>query len=303
METMYDWVLQEDEQHFLPFLPEAVKKEYEEDPQLLIYGMVAEDTAVGAAAVSIIDTRAILEYVYVVPDYRGYNLFGECMANLGYSLWRLQVDELYVRYIPEDYAGIHRQMRFLGARIEKTGSGAMRFTLADIKDNPALSGDTRGVKALAECTPAELDGLYRRITRLGEDLIDLPLALADYELACSCVYMKRGEAVGLLLVAQSEEGIYIPFFFSDTDDVLAPLLLVRFALSQGLMQFSEETEVSLRTVDEKLTKLLVKLTGKEVTEEVEAVWQLIKYNELHLRFVSEFLSSPISGMNRIQDKG
>ena len=64
----------------------------------------------------------------------------------------------------------------------------MRFTLADIRDNPALSGDTPGVRALAECTPVQLDGLYRRITRLDEDLIELPLTLADYELACSCVF-------------------------------------------------------------------------------------------------------------------
>lgn len=296
MDMLYDWVIKEDEQYFLPFFPESIQREYEENPQLLIYGMAAEDTAVGAAAVSIVDRRAILEYVYVAQDYRGYDLLGECMANIGYSLWKLQVDELYARYIPEDSARIHRQMRFLGAHITKTGGGAMRFTLADMKDNPALSGDTPGVRALAECTPEQLDVLYRRIRRLGVDLVDLPLTLADYELACSCVYMKRGEAVGLLLVEQTEEGIYIPFFFADTDDVLAPLLLVRFALSQGLLQFSEDTKVSLCTVDEKLTKLLVKLTGKEAAEEVEVVWPLVEYGERHLRFVSEFLTSPIPGL-------
>lgn len=301
MEVICDWVLQESEQYFLPFLPAAIRQRYKEEPQLLIYGMVAEDTAVGAAAVSIIGTSAILEYVYVAPDYRGCGLFGECMANLGYSLWQRQVDELYARYIPEDDARFHEKMQLLGAHIEKTGSGAMRFTLADIRDNPALSGDTPGVRALAECTKAELDGLYRRIRRLGEDLIDLPLTLADYELACSCVYMKQGETVGLLLVEQSEDGVYIPFFFTDTDDTLAPLLLVRFALSQGLFQFSDDTEVSLRTVDEKLTKLLVKLTGKEVTEEVEAVWPLMEYNARHLRFVSRFLTRPIPEMSEALD--
>ena len=273
-----------------------MQKEYEENPQLLIYGIVVGDTAAGAAAVSIVDRTACLEYVYIAPDYRGYDLFVECMANLGFSLWKLQVDELRARYIPEDYAYVHRQMRFLGAHMKKTGNGVMRFTLADIKDNPALSGDTPGVRALAECTKTELDGLCRRIRRLGEDLIDLPLTLAGYELACSCVYMKHGEAVGLLLVEQTEEGVYIPFFFADTDDTLAPLLLVRFALSQGLLQFPEDTAVSLRTVDEKLTKLLVKLTGKEVTAEVEVVWPLVEYGERHLRFVCEFLTSPISGI-------
>ena len=293
MDVICDLVLQEDEQYFLPFLPTAVRQRYKEEPQMLIYGIVAENTAVGAAAVSIFDMRAILEYVYVAPDYRGCGLFSECLANLGYSLWQRQVDELYARYIPEDDARFHEEMQFLGAHIEKTGNGAMRFTLADIKDHPALSGDMPGIKALAECTKSELDGLCRRIRRLGEDLIDLPLSLADYELACSCVYMKHGEAVGLLLVEQSEDGVYIPFFFADTDDVLVPLLLVHFALSQGLLQFPEDTEVSLRTVDEKLTKLLVKLTGKEVTEEVEAVWLLIEYNERHLRFISQFLTSPI----------
>lgn len=293
MEVIYDWVPQESEQYFLPFLPESVKKEYEENPQLLIYGMVAEDTAVGAAAVSIIGTSAILEYVYIVPDYRGYGLLDECMASLGYSLWKLQVDGVYVRYIPEDDTRIHEEMQLLGAYIEKTGSGVMHFALADIKDHPALSGTTPGVKALAGCKREELDGLYRRIRRRGEDLIDLPLDLADYEPACSCVYMKHGEAVGLLLVEQSEESVYIPFFFTDTDDMLAPLLLVRFALSQGLLQFSEDTTVSFRTVDGKLTKLLVKLSGKEVTEEVEAVWPLVEYTESHVRFVSKFLTSPI----------
>lgn len=297
MEAIFDWVLQESEQYFLPFLPESVKQEYEEDPQLFVYGIAAEDTAVGAAAVSIFDTRAILEYVYIAPDYRGLGLFDECMENLGYSLWMLHVDEVSVRYIPEDYARIHEKMQLLNARIEKTGSGAMRFTLADIKDNPALSGDTPCVTALAECTKAQLDGLYRRIRHLGADLIELPLVLADYELACSCVYIKQGEAVGLLLVEQSEDGVYIPFFFADTDDVLAPLLLVRFALSQGLLQFPEDTEVTLRTVDEKLTKLLVKLTGKAVTEEAEAVWPLVGYNEKYLQYITKDLAASIPGMD------
>lgn len=303
MEMIYDWVMKENDRYFLPFLPASVQKEYEVNPQMLIYGVAADNVAVGAVAVSIIDTGAVLEYVYLAPDYRGYGLFDECMANLGYSLWELQVDEVYARYIPQEEARIHEMMQLLGARMKKTGNGAMRFTLADIRDNPALSGDTPGVRALAECTPAQLDGLYRRITRLDEDLIELPLTLADYELACSCVYMKNDEAVGLLLVEQSEDGIYIPFFFADTDDVMAPLLLVRFALSQGLLQFPEDTAVTLRTVDEKLTKLLVKLSGKEVTEEVEAVWPLIEYNEMHLRFVSEFLTSPIPELRGIQDRG
>lgn len=297
MEAVFDWVLQEDEQYFLPFLPKLVQREYEENPRLLVYGMVVGDTAVGAAAVSVIDTQAIFEYVYIAPDYRGRGLFGECMDNLGYSLWTLHVVEVYVRYILGDAARFHEKMQLLGAHIEKTGSGAMHFTLADIKDHPALSGAAPGVKALAECKREELDGLYRRIWQLGEDFIDLPLDLVRYELACSCVYMKHGEAVGLLLVEQSQDGVYIPFFFTDTDDVLAPLLLVRFALSQGLFQFSEDTKVSLRTVDEKLTKLLVKLTGKAVTEEVEAVWPLVGYNEKYLQFIMKDMTIPIPGMD------
>lgn len=297
MEAIFDWVLQDCEQYFLPFLPASVQKEYEENPQLLVYGMVVEDTAVGAVAIRVIDARAILEYVYIAPDYRGRGLFDACMENLGFSLWTLHVDEVYARYIPEDDMRIHEKMQHLGAYIEKTGNGAMNFTLADIRDNPALSGNTPGVKALAECERAQLDGLYRRIMRLGEDLIDLPLDLSGYELACSCVYMKHGEAVGLLLVEQSQDGVYIPFFFSDTDDTLAPMLLVRFALSQGLMQFSEDTKVSLRTVDAKLTRLLVKLTGKAVTEEVEAVWPLVGYNEKYLQLLSNELISPIPGMD------
>jgi len=46
MEMIYDCVMKENDRYFLPFLPASVQKEYEVNPQMLIYGVAADNVEV-----------------------------------------------------------------------------------------------------------------------------------------------------------------------------------------------------------------------------------------------------------------
>lgn len=294
MSVVYDWVPENQVKFFMDFVPEQLRKAYENEQQLMIYGIVEDHVAVGAAVVHVMEPESILNYIYVAPDYRGRGLCGECLANLGYALWQAGVYWVTARYIPKDHPVVHALLLAGGAWENPAGCGSFRFSLKEVKDNKIFTGSTEGVFPLSGCTEAELTLLSRRIRQKGFVPVQLPISPADYEADCSCVYRKNGQIEAILLAKRQGEEVELPFVYSDAESPAVFLVLMRFAMQEGLKRYPGETVCTLRSVDEPMTKLLEKLLERPMEEEaVRVTWPLTSYDEYHRQFMEMLMEEPM----------
>lgn len=294
MSMVYDWVPGDQVKFFMDFVPEQLRQAYEKGQQLMIYGVAEDHVAVGAAVVHVMEPESILNYIYIAPDYRGRGLCGECIANLGYALWQAGVHWVTARYIPKDHPEIHRILLGSGAWENPAGCGSFRFRLKDVKDNQIFAGSTEGVSPLSGCTEAELALLGRSIKQKNFAPVPLPVDPADYEADCSCVYKKNGQIQAILLAKMQGEEVTFPFVYSEAESPAVFLVLMRFAMQEGLKRCSEETVCTVRSVDEPMTKLLEKLLGRPMEEEaVRVTWPLTAYDEYHRQFMEMLLEEPM----------
>lgn len=294
MSVIYDWVADDQIKYFMDFVPEQLRLAYEKEQQLMIYGIVEDHAAVGAAVVHVMEPESVLRYIYVAPDYRGRGLCGECIAHLSYSLWKTGAHWLSARYIPKEHETLHRWLTFHGAITSPSGCGSFCFTLKDVKDNKNFSGSTAGVLPLGGCAPSELALLGSQIKKQGFCPLTLPIAPADYDADCSCVYKKDGKPQALLLVKQEKDAVELPFLYSEAESPAVLLMLMRHALQEGMKRFPEETAVTLRSVDVPMTKLIEKLLERPMEEEaVKVTLPFTAYDEYHRQFVELFLGEPM----------
>ena len=294
MSVVFDWVPENQVKFFMDFVPVQLRRAYENEQQLMIYGIVKDHVAVGAAVVHVMEPESILNYIYIAPDYRGRGLCGECIANLGYALWRAGVHWVSARYIPKDHPTVHAVFSGSGAWESPAGCGSFRFALKDVKDNQMFAGSTESVFPLLSCTEAELASLCRRMKQKGFVPVQLPISPADYEADCSCVYKKNGQIEAVLLAERQGEEIELPFVYSDAESPAVLLLLMRFAMQEGLKRYPKETVCTLRTEDEPMTKFLEKLLERPMEEEaVRVTWPLMDCDEYHRQFMELLLEEPV----------
>lgn len=294
MSVVFDWVPENQIKFFMDFVPEQLRRAYEKERQLMIYGIVEDHVAVGAAVVHVMEPESILNYIYVAPDYRGRGLCGECIAKLGYALWQAGVDWLSARYIPSDHPTVHALLLGSGAWENPAGCGSFCFTLKEVKDNQIFAGSTEGVSPLITCTEAELALLGKRMKKKGFVPVRLPINPADYEADCSCVYKRNGQIEAILLAKRQGEEVELPFVYSEAESPAVFLVLMRFAMQEGMKRYPQETVCSLRSVDEPMTKLLEKLLERPMEDEaVQVTWPLTVYEEYYRQSMEMLMDEPM----------
>ena len=292
MNVTCGWISEEDIHFYTDFLPPEITALYESSPGLLLYGAALRTTAVGVAAVQVLDTEALLRYLYVAPDFRRMGICAELLADLGFALWESGVRSLASYYVPGEHTDFHRQMELCGADFLPSGGGAFRFPLGSLAENKSLVGEIAGVSPLSACRETELMRVGGQLKREGADLVPVPIRASDYEADCSCVYKKDGEIRALLLVKQEEDAMDIPLLFSNAGNPAVFLMLIRFALKKGRERFSDDTLCTLRSVDEAMTRLLEKLLGVSAEAEVCARISLTDYDDYHLQFLERIMVVP-----------
>lgn len=288
MSVVYNWVAEDQVKFFMDFVPRQLQSA--SGQQLMIYGIVEDHVAVGAAVVHVTAPESVLKYVYVAPDYRGRGLCGECLLNLGYALWRLGVYRLTARYIPKEHETLHRWLISGGALVSPSGCGSFCFRLKDVKDNQNLSGSAEEIVSLSECAAPELAVFGRHMRQKGFVPVPLPIDPADYDADCSGVYKKDGRLEALLLVKRQGDTVELPFVYSNAGSPAVFLMLMRFALQEGLKRYPEDTVCTLRSVEEPMTKLLEKLLEQPMKDEALFVTlPLTAYDEYHRQFLELLL--------------
>lgn len=241
-------------------IPEWLFTSPKEGGEVQFFGMSDSGIPCGAAVLSREEDVLTLLYIYVEKAYRGEGRGQRFFAELLHRAYHSSDRIFRVRYIPGEYPKLERLLSGYPFVQEEEAVGSFSCTLGELQKLKYLQGAGSNVKALSECTEESLRPLYQEIAAREDDLVEMPLDRQDYIAECSAVALENGKPAGLLLVREDKEGeMSIPYLVNYSENITAPVDMIRFALQEGGKKYSPETICRFAVVSEKLLQLLEKL--------------------------------------------
>ena len=138
------------------------------------------------------------------------------------------------------------------------------------------------IKALRETKDSQTDYLYlnqvpsKELEQLNKYLasdrvdnigIDLPLKPKDYREE-SLVHVANDKIDSLLLVRDEEDGISLPWFFNESQNLTVPIGLMNHVLHDLRMKFQEDTKVFVTSLAPNLENIIYTYFNPESCEEI-----------------------------------
>lgn len=247
-------------QPYVHMVPEWLLKEGKEGGSPQFWGMTDGGEPCGAAVLQREEDVVTLRFLYIAEAYRKEGKGSRFLAELLYHAYHAGDQVFQVHYIPGEYPKFERLLQ--GYPFEKTEEkiGSFTCTLGELSENKYLQGSYGNVRALSQCTEESLRIFYREIAARGEDLVDMPVKKEAYLADACAVAMEQGKPAGLLLVKEGKNGsLEIPFLLNFSENVAAPIEMIRFAVQTGSRKYTKETQCSFAVVSETLLLLLQKM--------------------------------------------
>lgn len=231
-----------------------------EEKEVQFWGMSDFKTPCGVAVLSREEEVITLQYLYVEIAHRGQGKGQRFLAELLYRARQASARIFQIGYIPGEYPKLERLLQgypFLEQEEEIT---SFTCTLRELQNLKVLQGNSNHVKALSQCTEESLRPFYQELVERGDDLETVPLNRQEYVAECSAVAMDNGKPAGLLLVREDKPGeIEIPFLVSYSQNITAPVDMIRFAFQAGSRKYLPETICRFAVISETLMHLLEKM--------------------------------------------
>lgn len=241
-------------------IPDWLFTRQEEGREVQFWGMSDFGNPCGVAVLSGEDGVLTLQYIYVEEAYRGEGKGQRFFAELLHRAYHSQNRVFRVRITPEEYPKLERLLWGYPFVQEEEETGSFTCTLGELQTLKYLQGAYSNVKALSECTEESLRPLYQEIAERMDDLTDMPVNRQDYIAECCAVAMDNGKPAGLLLVREDKPGeISIPFLVNYSQNITAPVEMIRFAVQEGGRNYPPETICRFAVISETLLRLLEKL--------------------------------------------
>ena len=269
-------------------IPQWLIEEAIEDDGIEIWGMEEREEACGAAVISGKPDVVELLYLYIAKEYHNKGKGGKFLLELMHYAYRLGNSQFRVNYIVEQFPEMERLLRSYPMQIgEPEMVGNAEITLGELAELKYLQGGYGRVKALSECTKEGLSDLYKKIISRGLDWVPFPLKKGDYLAKYSAVALEGGRPAGLLLVKKTDDGVFIPYMVNLSDNVAAPVEMIRFAVQKGIQELNPDTKCHFAVINESLLALLEKL-GMKIRKRRCATLDL-SYFDAGKRFVTAYL--------------
>lgn len=262
MEARERFILLQAEQlaAFSYMIPRWLLESDAEGMDIQFWGMTAFGTPCGAAVLSVEQDTLLLRYIYILEEFRGTGRGKRFVAELLDHAYREQKARFEVRYIREQYPVMEKILTGYPFTREEEMLGSFSCRLGDLLKLPHLQGGYGSVKALSDCTQESLMIFYKEIEQRGMDLIELPLKKEDYVADCCAVTMENGRPAGLLLVREEKDKtVFIPYILNLSQNIAAPIEMIRFALQMGSRRYQEDTVCRFAVIDATLFQILEKL--------------------------------------------
>ncbi len=266
---------------FSAFLPETLKEEYVAGRTMSFYGIVEDDIACGLMVLSPDGEEMELLYLYLAKSHRGKGLASRMFGELMLLLREQGVAAITAVYPSEECDSLHKILRSYGADMEETEKGTFSFTIASLKGQKLLLGTTPNMVSLEAIPDYQLRQLCYDIVEEGKDFIPMPIKKESYMAECSGVYVKDGEAQGVILLKKTgENSVAIPYLYSKALNPRAVLEMFCFIYSKAAKALSEDTVCQLHAISGSLTALLEKFLNVTSEKQVKATLSLSYFDAI-----------------------
>lgn len=259
---MEDFILLQEEQlaEFAHMIPKWLLESPKEGTAISFWGAFCSGIPCGAAVIEEESDRWTLRYVYILEEFRGSGRGTHFLQEMMYAAYLAKKQKFQVRYIPEQNPALKKVLNGYAFFKEEEMLGSFSCTLGELSALATLQGGYGSVKPLSECTQESLAAFYREIGMRGTDLVELPLKKERYLADCCAAVIENGRTAGLLLVKEERDGtISIPYLINLSQNIAAPVQMIRFALQRGSRQYPPETVCRFAVISETLFRLLRKL--------------------------------------------
>ncbi len=242
-------------------IPDWLLEESREGVTVQFWGMEEEGIPCGVAVLSEEEQVVTLQYLYLEEDYRGEGRGQRFFNQLLLDAYHRHHATFRVAYVPDEYPEMERLLRSFPFREEEEQIGSFVCTLGQLMENPYIRGTYgNSVQALSQCSEAGLRKLSQAMEERGDALVKTPLEKKNYVADCSAVVLEKGEPAGILLVREEKNGeVSIPLLVNYSDNVTAPVEMIRFAVQEGNKKYSKDTICRFAVISESLLQFLEKL--------------------------------------------
>ena len=291
MNYMTDITVLDDQnmQDYIAYFPATVLREAIDDDEVRLYGIISDDAAVGGIAIRRDFPEVELLWVHVVDEYSGRGIGSEALVSLFLELYREGISDVRITLVPDADPRFKRVVEGFDFVYEETDTGSYTCTLRELRSNNNLMKESKNCESLADTTAKTFNTLVNSIRENGSDLIGEKLNRRFFDEELSTVYMDGEEASGLFLVKKEAQDAYrISFMYSQSENVLAPVEMMRRTFAEG-KNLSDETKVSFDLVGEELIEFIETFLGGTVERTRTGVLRL-SYIEKIVKDTESFFS-------------
>lgn len=244
---------------YVHMIPQWLLESDIEGEEVEFWGMEDWEVPCGVAVLNREDGVPTLKHLYVEKEYRESGRGSRFLTEILYRVYKRGDVRFQIKYIPKQYPELERLLRSYPMTCREEVIGSAFCTIKELAELKYLQGDFHNVQALSECTEESLTPLYQEIIRRQADLVELPLKKKDYLAEYSAVAMENGRPSGLLLVKEDEFGVTVPFLINVSENIAAPIEMIRFTLQKGSKAYPPETICRFAIVNESLLQILEKI--------------------------------------------
>ncbi len=236
------------------------------DDVSIAVGAIHDDKAVGVVLLDAVDEALMLDYIYVVPEYRRKGIATDMLWGVIYEISSAEPAALHVNY-PESSEALHGFFLSMGFKLYRDGR-SYRIPAADILDTPAFKKVTSAkvkhrISRLSDMTNKEENDIKKAFeaARLKSNVID-NRSLSD-ELSLVAFDGETDEPEALVLCEEGDKIVSIVFLVSFKHDMVALADIIHALKDAILEKKGDDCDILFVTMDEKMEAFAKTLVGEE----------------------------------------
>ncbi len=252
------------------FIPEAYLKHYQLGESILFYGLGYEDSVCGAAVLELRGNEILVLYMNVMNEYVEY--LQDFILSLKYDLCTI-ADRMVWKFIEE--SSLWELLTQCGFVVSKDDIAMFDFSISALSDIKILNEAAKNVIPLSGIDNVTLKKFFDDIAEAGEDIVEAPRIGQEYLDECSAIYIEKDVPEGIMLVKDNKsDGLVIPYMFSASNNPMAIVEMMRFALQQARTRFDDSTICKAYIIEPVLVSIVERLTGIKGKYQCRGTYQL-----------------------------
>ena len=229
-------------------------------------GAIQDDRAAGVLLFDILDDALMLDYIYVLPDFRKKGVATEMLKGFINEVGDPEPAAIHVNY-PESAGDLHGFFSSMGFKLFRDGS-SYRIPAADILDTPAFNKVISGkpkhrLSRLKDITNKEKNDIKKAFenARLDSDIVDDKAISGDLSVIAFDGVSDEPEA--MVLCEDGKDVVSILYLVNFRHDTLALVDIIHGLKAAIIEKNGGKCDLLFVTMDEKMEAFAKTLVGDE----------------------------------------